>query len=109
MIVPTSDPVANQDKHPIRCVGGHPWRRRDRPRRLERRLEFSDYETLRAFLDRAGDLSEQTGLYPNLSFGRTYVNLSLFADEDSGELGDDADRFARQLDEMVTTLEDREQ
>lgn len=105
MTVPTS----NDGQHPIDSVGGHPWTRRDRPPRLERRLEFSNYETLRAFLDRAGDLSEQTGIYPNLSFGRTYVNLTLFADEDSGELGDDAERFARQIDEMVTTLEDREQ
>lgn len=117
MTVPTSsaDPHVSpgQDPHPDRqrldSVGGHPWKRRDRPLRLERRLEFADYETLRAFLDQAGDLSEQTGIYPNLSFGRSYVNLTLFADEDSLELSADAERFAREIDGMVNTLEDEQQ
>jgi 4a-hydroxytetrahydrobiopterin dehydratase len=69
---------------------------------LERRLEFDNYEALRDFLDRAGELSEETGVYPNLSFGRTYVNMTLFADEDSGELtSDEAERFAERVDSLV--------
>ena len=101
MSVPTTDPA------PIPAAdGGHPWRRRERPLRLERRVEFGDYEALRDFLDRAAALSEQTGIYPNLSFGRTYVNMTLFADEDSGELSADAERFAARIDGFVTPPED---
>jgi len=77
------------------------WRRRDRPLRLERRLEFPDYEATREFLERAGKLSEQTGIYPNLSFGRTYVNLTLFADEAGGDLTPALTAFAQRVDNLV--------
>jgi len=83
----------------------HPWRRRERPLRLERRLVFGGYEILRDFLDRAGDLSEETGIYPNLSFGRTYVNMTLFAD-DGGELNAETERFAQRLDSLVEPPEE---
>ena len=67
---------------------------------MERRLEFSDYDALRDFLDASAELSEQTGIFPNLSFGRTYVNLTLFADEDSGEIGPEAQGFAERIDAL---------
>lgn len=92
-------PISEGDD--ARGGAGHPWRRRERPLRLERRLVFPDYELLRRFLDRAGSLSEKTGIYPNLSFGRTYVNLTLFANEESGELAAESERFAERIDEMV--------
>ncbi len=79
----------------------HGWRRRQRPLRLERRLEFQDYDSLRDFLDRVAELSEQTSIYPNQSFGRTYVNLTLFADEDSGEITAAAEEFAARVDRFV--------
>ncbi|MGB5831704.1 MAG: pterin-4-alpha-carbinolamine dehydratase, partial [Thiohalocapsa sp.] len=80
---------------------------RERPLRLERRLEFSEYERLRDFLDRAGALSEQTGIYPNLSFGRTYVNMTLFADEEIGELTAETERFAQRVDSLVESPEEK--
>lgn len=82
-------------------TGGHPWRERARPLRLERRVEFDEYEALREFLDRVAVLSEETGLYPNLSFGRTYVNLTLFADDESETLGPEREEFARRVDGLV--------
>jgi len=87
-------------------AAGYPWRRRERPLRLERKLVFADYELLREFLQRAGDLSEETGIYPNLSFGRTYVNLTLFADEQSGELTAESERFALRIDNLVEPPEE---
>jgi len=98
--VPTSE--ADQ----VQGGAAHPWRRRERPLRLERRLVFGGYEILRDFLDRAGDLSEETGIYPNLSFGRTYVNMTLFADDDSGELNAETERFAQRLDSLVEPPEE---
>jgi pterin-4a-carbinolamine dehydratase len=89
--VPTSDEPAKSG-----------WRRRERPPRIERRLEFPDYEATREFLDASAALSENTGIYPNLSFGRTYVNLTLFADEaNSGELTPEQMAFAQRVDELV--------
>ena len=69
--------------------------------RLERRVEFNDYEALRDFLDRVADLSEETAIYPNLSFGRTYANLTVFADETSGEITDAAEAFAERIDAFL--------
>jgi pterin-4a-carbinolamine dehydratase len=65
-------------------------------------LEFADYEALRDFLDRVADLSEETGIYPNQSFGRTYVNLTLFAEEGSDEISAAAEAFAERVDGFVT-------
>jgi pterin-4a-carbinolamine dehydratase len=80
------------------------WRRRERPLRLDRRLEFPDYAATQAFLDASAALSEETGIYPNLSFGRTYANLTLFADETTGELTQELMGFAERLDALVTDL-----
>ena len=84
----------------------HGWKRRERPPRLECRHEFPDYEALREFLDRVAERSEQTGIFPNLSFGRTYVNMTLFADEETGELTTEAERFAHDVDGLVNPPED---
>ena len=73
------------------------WQERKRPNRLECRYEFPDYSTLREFLDRAAELSEQEGLYPDMGFGRDYVNITIYAEEGK-EVGPVQRRFAEQLD-----------
>ncbi len=77
------------------------WQERKRPARLERRYEFPDYATLRDFLDRAGDLSEGQGLYPDLGFGRDYVNVTIHAPEGDDALGETQRRFAEMLDQLL--------
>ena len=47
------------------------------PPSLFRRFEFDGYNDTRAFLDRLAALSEQTGLYPDLGFGKTHVNVTI--------------------------------
>jgi pterin-4a-carbinolamine dehydratase len=102
MIVPISDTdTADAAPH-----AEHQWTRRERPLRLERQLRFADYGRLRDFLDRAGAVSEQTGVYPNLSFGRDYVNLTLFADEDSGCLAAASEHFAQRIDGLTVADQD---
>ncbi|MCG5502021.1 4a-hydroxytetrahydrobiopterin dehydratase [Ectothiorhodospira lacustris] len=82
----------------------HPdWTRRERPLRLERRLAFPDYEATRCFLEQAGALSEQMGVYPDISFGRTYVNITLHADDNATELSDEQRRFVDALDTFQPT------
>lgn len=78
------------------------WQERTRPVRLERRYEFRDYSTLRDFLDRAAKLSESEDLYPDMGFGRDYVNITIHVEEGAEVLGDDHHRFARQLDELAS-------
>jgi 4a-hydroxytetrahydrobiopterin dehydratase len=76
------------------------WQERPRPARIEGRYEFESYQALRDFLDSAAELSEREGLYPDMGFGRDYVNITIHAEEGSTSLADKQRRFARLLDEL---------
>ncbi len=54
------------------------WTEVERPSSLYRRFEFAAYAEARTFLDRLAGLSKETGLYPDLSFSRTYVNVTVY-------------------------------
>ena len=76
------------------------WEQRKRPIRLERRFEFATYEATRDFLDHLGDLSEAENRFPDISFGRTYVNLTLRPDSEVEDASlDESDfQFAEEID-----------
>jgi len=76
------------------------WKERKRPVRLEKKYLFDDYEQLRDFLDRAADLSEREEYYPDMGFGRDYVNITIHADEGEDDLSPKQHQFAQQLDEL---------
>ncbi|MFN6338766.1 MAG: 4a-hydroxytetrahydrobiopterin dehydratase [Cyanobacteriota bacterium] len=78
-----------------------PWTHRARPERLERRIEFADYESTREFLERLNTLSEREGRFPDISFGRTYVNLTVRAEEEPGTIGPSDQSFAAAIDELL--------
>ncbi len=78
----------------------HQWRERGKPARLERRYEFGSYESLRDFLDQAAQISEREGLYPDMGFGRDYVNMTIHPDADSGNLEALHHRLAEALDRL---------
>lgn len=70
------------------------WDERDRPPQLFRRFEFAAYRETRAFLDALAQLSQDAGYYPDISFGTTYVNVTIRPRE--GDALAEADReFAR--------------
>ncbi|ALP54720.1 pterin-4-alpha-carbinolamine dehydratase [Candidatus Tenderia electrophaga] len=77
------------------------WKLRKRPARLERRIEFDDYEQTREFLERAAELAEREGYYPDLSFGRTHVNLTLQPQNDADEIGEPLMQYAREVDALL--------
>lgn len=76
------------------------WNERERPLRLEGRFEFPDYATLRDFLDRAAKVSEEIDLFPDMGFGRDYVNITIHADGD--ELTERERGFAEAMDKLAT-------
>ena len=78
-----------------------PWTRRPRPDRLERRIEFDDYERTRTFLERLNGLSEQEGRFPDISFGRTYVNLTLRAETEDAPIEAADWAFTAAIDALV--------
>ena len=77
------------------------WQERTRPERLERRYQFVDYESLSDFLNRAAELSEREGLYPDMGFGRDYVSMTIHGSEEDNTLGDQQRRLARELDALA--------
>ena len=76
------------------------WKERVRPVRLEKRYEFPDYDALREFLDQAADISEKEALYPDMGFGKDYVNITVNLDDGEEALSDKHHGFAKQLDEL---------
>lgn len=78
------------------------WKERKRPNRLENQYQFDDYEDLRDFLDRAAELSEKEDFYPDMGFGRDYVNVTIHAPEDGESVTDQQRQFAVQLDSLFS-------
>ena len=77
-----------------------PWTQRTRPDRLERRIEFDDYESTRSFLEQLNALAESEGRFPDISFGRTYVNLTLRPDDEQ-PVGEVDQAFAAAIDALL--------
>lgn len=76
------------------------WKERKRPNRLEKRFEFASYDDLRDFLDAAADLSEREDFYPDMGFGRNYVNVTIHVEEDEEDLQPAQRNFAEALDKL---------
>ncbi len=77
------------------------WKVRKRPVRLERRFEFDSYDDTRDFLDLAAELAEKEDYYPDMSFGRTHVSITLKSEEEESEVNENIKRYAEMLDELV--------
>jgi 4a-hydroxytetrahydrobiopterin dehydratase len=81
-----------------------PWTPRPKPEqadRLERRIEFSEYLATRDFLERLNALSEAENRFPDISFGRTYVNITVRPADDQAWIGADDQRFADAIDALL--------
>ena len=78
------------------------WKVRKRPARLERRFEFDSYDDTRDFLDLAAELAEREGYYPDMSFGRTHVSMTLQSEEEEDKVNKKIIRYAEMLDELVS-------
>jgi len=79
------------------------WQRQDLPPTLSQRFEFESYPATRRFLDGVAKLAEDAGHYPNLSFGKTYVSVTL--DADGQKIGPDIVTLAHKIDALVTKTE----
>lgn len=81
------------------------WQERNKPARLEQRYLFEDYSMVRDFLERAAELSESEDLFPDMGFGKDYVNITIYADENTKQLSDSHHRFAQELDKLFNVKE----
>ncbi len=79
------------------------WNLRNRPERLEKRFEFQSYEETRVFLDSLGEFSELRQYFPDISFGKTYVNITLRPNSEDSEatITQTERKFAEEIDGLL--------
>ncbi len=68
---------------------------------FNQRFDFGSYAETRDFLDRLADLSKRENYYPNISFGKTYVNVSIDG-EDRTALNERKSSFISDMDALAT-------
>ena len=78
------------------------WLRQDLPPMLSRRFEFSNYAETRRFLDGVAKVAEEAKLFPNLSFGKTYVSVTI--DADGHKLGPEPVALAQKIDALTVSV-----
>ena len=79
------------------------WREKKRPKCLEKRFEFESYEKTRDFLDALGDFCEKESRFPDISFGKTYANITIRPSENNekDEISGADNEFANQIDLLL--------
>ena len=78
------------------------WNERESPLRIEKRFEFEQYSKISKFIEKIEKLCKERGIYPNISFGKNFVSLSIFLD--SKEILDKGKDFSKDIDKFY--LED---
>lgn len=78
------------------------WQRQDLPPMLSRRFEFASYAETRRFLDGVAKVAEEAQHYPNLSFGKTYVSVTI--DADGKKVGPDLVALAQRIDALAASV-----
>ena len=74
------------------------WNERESPLRIEKRFEFEEYSKISKFMEKIEELCKEKDIYPNISFGKNFVSLSIFLENNEiskkeKEFSEDIDRF----------------
>ena len=78
------------------------WNRRESPLRLEKRFEFEEYSKISKFMEKIEKLCKQKDIFPNISFGKNFVSLSIFLE--TKEISSKEKDFSKDIDKFY--LED---
>ena len=78
------------------------WNKRKSPLRIEKRFEFEEYSKISKFMGKIEELCKENDIYPNISFGKNFVSLSIFLD--SKEISCKEKDFSKNIDKFY--LED---
>ena len=54
------------------------WNKRESPLRVEKRFEFEEYSRISKFMKMIDELCKEKNIYPNISFGKNFVSISIF-------------------------------
>ena len=72
------------------------WNQKKSPLRIEKRFEFEAYQKISIFLKQIDELCKEKNIYPNISFGKNFVSVSIFLD--SEEIPSNEKEFSLRLD-----------
>ena len=72
------------------------WKQRETPLRIEKRFEFDKYSRISKFMEYIELLSKEKNIYPNISFGKNFVSITIFSE--SEELSELEKEFSSQID-----------
>ena len=78
------------------------WNERESPLRIEKRFEFEEYSKISKFMEKIEKLCKEKDIYPNISFGKNFVSLSIFLD--NKEISEMEKDFSKEIDKFY--LED---
>ena len=78
------------------------WNERESPLRIEKRFEFEHYSKISEFMGKIEKLCKEKDIYPNISFGKNFVSLSIFIGDE--EISDMEKGFSKDIDKFY--LED---
>jgi len=72
---------------------------------FNQRFDFGSYGETRHFLDQLADLSKREEYYPDVSFGKTYVNISI---DGAGQtaLRESGSSFISDMQELANQAQD---
>ena len=78
------------------------WNERESPLRIEKRFEFEQYSKISKFMEKIEKLCKERDIYPNISFGKNFVSISIFLD--TKEISSQVKDFSKDIDKFF--LED---
>ena len=78
------------------------WNERESPLRIEKRFEFEEYSKISKFMEKIEKLCKEKDIYPNISFGKNFVSLSIFLE--NKKISDNEKDFSKDIDKFY--LED---
>ncbi len=78
------------------------WNERESPLRIEKRFEFEQYSKISRFMEKIEKLCKEKDIFPNISFGKNFVSLSIFLD--NKEISEREKDFSKDIDKFY--LED---
>ena len=78
------------------------WEKRESPLRIEKRFEFEEYSRISKFMEKIEKLCKEKDIYPNISFGKNFLSISIFLD--TKEISSKEKDFSKDIDKFY--LED---
>jgi pterin-4a-carbinolamine dehydratase len=78
------------------------WNKKESPLRIEKRFEFEEYSKISKFMGEIEKLCKEKNIYPNISFGKNFVSLSIFLN--TQEISNEEEDFSKDIDKFY--LED---